>query len=86
MELADRGSKVVHYVRFQSPHRNRRGYFTGIFGLINTLARAGKLTAEQTTAATTLRTPTLDRRSHRLRPRDQPRLRSMVQAHCHASA
>ncbi|MEW2636045.1 hypothetical protein AB0903_31495 [Streptomyces sp. NPDC048389] len=47
MELADSGSEVVHYVRFQSPHRNRRGHFTGVFGLINSLAREGKLTAEQ---------------------------------------
>ncbi|RST22366.1 hypothetical protein EF908_16910 [Streptomyces sp. WAC04770] len=47
MELADRDSEAVDYVRFQSPHRNRRGYFTGVFGLINTLAREGKLTAEQ---------------------------------------
>ncbi|MER8072117.1 hypothetical protein ABTZ59_27845 [Streptomyces sp. NPDC094034] len=47
MELADSGREVVYYVRFQSPHRNRRGYFTGVFGLINTLAREGKLTAEQ---------------------------------------
>ncbi|MFD8110281.1 hypothetical protein [Streptomyces microflavus] len=47
MELADSGSEVVLYVRFQSPYRNRRGYFTGVFGLINTLAREGRLTAEQ---------------------------------------
>ncbi|MFE8975878.1 hypothetical protein ACFYM7_20975 [Streptomyces cyaneofuscatus] len=47
MELADSGREVVHYVRFQSPHRNRRGHFTGVFGLINSLAREGKLTAEQ---------------------------------------
>ncbi|MFC8730375.1 hypothetical protein [Streptomyces bacillaris] len=47
MELADRDSEAVDYVRFQSPYRNRRGYFTGDFGLINTLAREGKLTAEQ---------------------------------------
>lgn len=47
MELADSGSEVVHYVRFQSPYRNRRGHFTGVFGLINTLAREGRLTVEQ---------------------------------------
>ncbi|MEU0162312.1 hypothetical protein ABZ154_26685 [Streptomyces sp. NPDC006261] len=47
MELADSGSEVVHYVRFQSPHRNRRGRFTGVFGLINTLAREGRLTEQQ---------------------------------------
>ncbi|NEB79341.1 hypothetical protein G3I40_29590 [Streptomyces sp. SID14478] len=35
------------YVRFQSPHRNRRGTFTGLFGLVNNLAREGRLTAEQ---------------------------------------
>ncbi|MER0429675.1 hypothetical protein [Streptomyces microflavus] len=47
MELSDSGSEVVHYVRLQSPYRNRRGYFTGVFGLINTLAREGRLTGEQ---------------------------------------
>ncbi|MEU0163689.1 hypothetical protein ABZ154_34170 [Streptomyces sp. NPDC006261] len=47
MELADRGSDVVHYVWFQSPYRNRRGHFTGVFGLINSLAREGRLTVEQ---------------------------------------
>ncbi|MEW2066322.1 hypothetical protein [Streptomyces sp. NPDC007346] len=41
------GSEAVHYVRFQSPHRNRRGHFTGVFGLINMLAREGRLTEEQ---------------------------------------
>ncbi|MFD8512972.1 hypothetical protein ACFV27_18105 [Streptomyces antimycoticus] len=35
------------YVRFQSTVRNERGYFTGVFGLINGLARDGKLTDEQ---------------------------------------
>jgi hypothetical protein len=35
------------YVRFQSTERNRRGTFTGIFGLANGLAREGRLTAEQ---------------------------------------
>ncbi|AEM88408.1 hypothetical protein Strvi_9118 [Streptomyces violaceusniger Tu 4113] len=35
------------YVRFQSTVRNRRGHFTGVFGLVNGLARDGKLTAEQ---------------------------------------
>ncbi|MGW4219081.1 hypothetical protein ACWEJZ_18960 [Streptomyces bacillaris] len=47
MGLAGRRREVVHYVRFQSPYRNGRGDFTGVFGLINTLAREGKLTAEQ---------------------------------------
>ncbi|MBL1120521.1 methyltransferase domain-containing protein [Streptomyces sp. 110] len=41
--LADEGL----YVRFQSTVRNERGYFTGVFGLVNGLARNGKLTAEQ---------------------------------------
>lgn len=35
------------YVRFQSTERDRRGVFTGIFGLANGLAREGRLTAEQ---------------------------------------
>ncbi|WP_411079143.1 hypothetical protein [Streptomyces sp. cmx-18-6] len=47
MRLTDSDSKTVHYVRFESPHRNQRGHFTGVFGLINTLAREGKLSEEQ---------------------------------------
>ncbi|MEU8763687.1 hypothetical protein [Streptomyces sp. NPDC048659] len=35
------------YVRFQSPHRNGRGHFTGVFGLANGLAREGRLSAPQ---------------------------------------
>ncbi|WP_037308987.1 hypothetical protein [Amycolatopsis orientalis] len=35
------------FVRFQSPTRNERGTFTGVFGLVNGLAKAGRLTAEQ---------------------------------------
>ncbi|MFC8129372.1 hypothetical protein [Streptomyces sp. NPDC057302] len=35
------------YVRFQSPSRHQRGHFTGVFGLVNGLARNGRLTAEQ---------------------------------------
>jgi hypothetical protein len=35
------------FVRFQSPTRNERGTFTGVFGLVNGLARVGRLTAEQ---------------------------------------
>ncbi|RSN14936.1 hypothetical protein DMC63_24860 [Streptomyces sp. WAC 05977] len=35
------------FVRFQSPTRDERGNFTGVFGLVNGLARAGRLTAEQ---------------------------------------
>lgn len=42
MRLTDDESGTVHSVRFQSPHRNKRGHFTGTFGLINTLAREGK--------------------------------------------
>ncbi|CAM5652168.1 hypothetical protein SVIRM249S_00078 [Streptomyces viridochromogenes] len=34
-------------MRFQSPHRNSRGQFTGIFGLVNNLAREGRLSEEQ---------------------------------------
>ncbi|WP_205327618.1 hypothetical protein [Glycomyces sp. YM15] len=48
MEIVERSSVgPVYYVRFQSAHRNQRGYFTGVFGLINTLAKQGKLTDEQ---------------------------------------
>lgn len=35
------------YLRFQSTAPNRRGTFPGVFGLVNGLARDGKLTAEQ---------------------------------------
>ncbi|WP_394360254.1 hypothetical protein [Amycolatopsis sp. SB7-3] len=35
------------FVRFQSPTRDERGNFTGVFGLVNRLARAGRLTGEQ---------------------------------------
>ncbi|MFJ2406432.1 hypothetical protein ACIOUE_34580 [Streptomyces xanthochromogenes] len=41
------GGETVQYVRFQSPHRNSRGNFTGIFGLVNNLARAGRLSDDQ---------------------------------------
>ncbi|MGQ4422154.1 hypothetical protein ACN6LL_000801 [Streptomyces violaceoruber] len=44
----DRDSEV-QYVRFQSPHRNSRGHFTGVFGLVNNLAREGRLSDEQET-------------------------------------
>lgn len=47
MGTIDSGSEAAHYVRFQSPHRNSRGQFTGIFGLVNNLARAGRLSEEQ---------------------------------------
>ena len=39
----------MSFVRFQSPTRNERGTFTGVFGLVNGLARAGHLTVEQET-------------------------------------
>ncbi|MEV8585729.1 hypothetical protein [Streptomyces sp. NPDC051180] len=45
--MSDEHGTVVEYVRFQSPHRNGRGHFTGIFGLVNTLARQGRLTEQQ---------------------------------------
>ncbi|WP_311767103.1 hypothetical protein [Streptomyces rhizosphaericus] len=35
------------YVRFQSPVRNERGHFSGVFGLVNGLAQNGKLSPEQ---------------------------------------
>ncbi|MEU5216554.1 hypothetical protein AB0G79_10195 [Streptomyces sp. NPDC020807] len=48
MGTTDRVSEaVVHYVRSQSPHRNARGVFTGVFGLVNNLAREGRLSDEQ---------------------------------------
>ncbi|GAA3661501.1 hypothetical protein GCM10022420_044470 [Streptomyces iranensis] len=43
----DEAPYVAPYVRFQSTVRNERGYFTGVFGLINGLARDGKLTDER---------------------------------------
>ncbi|KIZ16121.1 hypothetical protein [Streptomyces natalensis] len=47
MGMTDGDRKTVRYVRFQSPHPNRRGHFTGVFGLVNTLARNGRLSDEQ---------------------------------------
>ncbi|WNE97594.1 hypothetical protein PS467_20795 [Streptomyces luomodiensis] len=44
---ASESAGAAPYVRFQSTVRNARGYYTGVFGLVNGLARAGKLTAEQ---------------------------------------
>ena len=35
------------YIRYQSPAPNARGAFTGIFGLVNSLARDGLLTVEE---------------------------------------
>lgn len=35
------------YVRFQGTVRNPRGYLLGVFALVNTLAREGRLTPEQ---------------------------------------
>ncbi|MFJ3656909.1 hypothetical protein ACIPPR_26830 [Streptomyces nigra] len=40
-------SEGVQYLRFQSPHRNDRGRFSGVFGLVNNLAREGRLSEEQ---------------------------------------
>ncbi|MGW7660368.1 hypothetical protein [Streptomyces sp. NPDC054756] len=45
--MASSDSESVQYVRFQSPHRNGRGHFTGLFGLVNNLAREGRLSEEQ---------------------------------------
>ncbi|WP_328907918.1 hypothetical protein OG230_35705 [Streptomyces sp. NBC_00234] len=47
MGMIDRDNQAVRYVRFQSPHRNNRGNFTGVFGLVNNLAREGRLSDEQ---------------------------------------
>ena len=40
-------SEGVQYLRFQSPHRNDRGRFTGVFALVTNLAREGRLSEEQ---------------------------------------
>lgn len=37
----------VRYVRFQAAHRDHKGRFVGVFGLVNGLARTGKLTEAQ---------------------------------------
>ncbi|WP_432110216.1 hypothetical protein [Streptomyces sp. AA1529] len=47
MGSIERDSESVRYIRFQSPHRNSRGHFTGVFGLVNNLAREGRLSEEQ---------------------------------------
>ncbi|CAM5337992.1 hypothetical protein SVIOM342S_02320 [Streptomyces violaceorubidus] len=50
MGMIDSGTEAaVQYLRFQSPHRNSRGHFTGVFGLVNNLAREGRLSDEQET-------------------------------------
>ncbi|MFF2503335.1 hypothetical protein ACFVTY_08170 [Streptomyces sp. NPDC058067] len=41
------GSEPTEYLRFQATAPNERGHFTGVFGLINRLGRAGKLSEEQ---------------------------------------
>lgn len=38
---------AVLFVRFQSTTRNKRGGYTGVFGLVNGLAKAGRLSEEQ---------------------------------------
>lgn len=38
---------AVQYVRFQALRQNERGNFTGVFGLVNTLAREGRLSDEE---------------------------------------
>lgn len=35
------------YIRFQSPTPGKRGVHTGVFGLTNTLGRAGELSADE---------------------------------------
>jgi hypothetical protein len=37
----------VRYVRFQSVVADSRGRYVGVFGLVNILAKQGRLTAEQ---------------------------------------
>ncbi|MFF9428446.1 hypothetical protein [Streptomyces sp. NPDC014746] len=47
MEMIDSDDAAAPYVRFQAPHRNSKGHFTGVFGLVNNLARDGRLSDEQ---------------------------------------
>ncbi|NJQ07808.1 hypothetical protein [Streptomyces lonarensis] len=47
MAITDSDSEAVQYVRFQSTQWNSRGNFTGVFGLVNSLAREGRLSEEQ---------------------------------------
>lgn len=37
----------VRYVRFQATQRDQKGRLVGVFGLVNSLARAGRLTETQ---------------------------------------
>lgn len=43
----DRAVEDIQYVRFQATAPNRRGRFPGVFGLVNGLARDGRLTQAQ---------------------------------------
>jgi hypothetical protein len=45
--VQDRAVDDVRYVRYQASERNPTGWFTGVFGLVNNLARAGRLTETQ---------------------------------------
>jgi hypothetical protein len=45
--IESNGGDPIQYVRFQAAQPNRRGHFTGVFGLINGLAQEGRLTDEQ---------------------------------------
>ncbi|RVU27857.1 hypothetical protein EOT10_06115 [Streptomyces antnestii] len=45
--MTTQGSQSTEYLRFQATAPNERGHFTGIFGLVNRLGRAGKLSEEQ---------------------------------------
>ncbi|MEU7184159.1 MULTISPECIES: hypothetical protein [Streptomyces] len=38
---------ALHYVRFQSTTRHPHGHFPGVFALVNTLAKEGRLTPGQ---------------------------------------
>ncbi|MFF7177307.1 hypothetical protein [Streptomyces sp. NPDC008121] len=40
-------SAPTEYVRFQAAVPNERGHFTGVFGLVNNLGRAGRLDPEE---------------------------------------
>lgn len=38
---------AIEYVRFQAAAPDERGHFKGVFGLVNNLARSGRLSSEQ---------------------------------------
>ncbi|MEV3855878.1 hypothetical protein AB0J38_16330 [Streptomyces sp. NPDC050095] len=47
MAMIDTNSASGDYVRFQSTQPDARGRYVGVFGLINNLAKQGRLSADQ---------------------------------------